>query len=1131
MAFGSSAMVQFDPEGNRIWLPGGETGVFATATADVTPPPPPSKPTAVVRLGVVTLTWDGLGAEAVLMPADLLHVEVHRSLQSDFYPSDGTLVGVMQPGGSTLVMPDQEYNSLWYYRLVAIDRSGNRSDASLVESATTTPLVSTDIIGQVLDGANFMDGTIDTAALADGSVSGAKIAAGSISQDKLSFTLENGTTVTFDTTAPATPAVGDLWYDGNNGYRLNQWNGSAWVPYTFGGGAIADNSISQSKLSFTLENGTTVTFAPTAPATPAAGDLWYDTDNGNQLAQWSGTQWVVATYGPGAIADNAITETKIATDAVTTPKIAANAVTANEIAANTITANEIAANAVTADEIAANTITAAEIAANTITATEIASNAITADEIAANTITSAEIAANTITAAEIAAGAITADELAANSVVSGKIAAGSISAVEVAANSLTAAVIAAGAIGTDELAANSVVAGKIAANAVTAATIAALAITADKIAANAITSDKIDAGAITTEKLDALLVLAGVMASGMTGRRWEADQYGIRLYDTDDTLLINLPTDPNSPATFKGDVVARSFTSLDQFTMRGTTNEISRDSSLKLAAGYTAPGSPPSVLVYTNNAVITNPNPSAYIYDPRMHGLVRDGSYYYSAQWDNFNGHIYRYNASTLALDTGWNIQIGSQVVDGGVTVLGSYIYALHRTPNSSLWDVSKYLLSTGAWQATYPVTEYLTNFADGYWQGLGNDGTDLLVGYRTTGSSVNITKFSTSGVAGTLITTNISGWLWNVTSVNYGNFDYGAARYVVTAENRENQTNNPLSAVLAYSGSGNVWNLQQNEQWPLPGQTHGMCWDSTLSQFVSLDFSSLTLNFWSGVKWTTESSSWWASTTWYDSNSTGGTHETTQGPRTNFTMRKRASVRTTSSPIPPRPTPNTNDDVMRPRFYLGRGATDPGQSAMWLQTEVADGVNYLEQTGTVAFSGTNPPTTNNFPGANAAQITSSDASSIVIKGDGTGNFGSLVVASGKTNLGTHVLKSTSISTTTVSAATWTNLLFSGTTTINQDSWTLASNYYWTCPTPGTYAIQLRVNLTAAANFKLEMNAESTGDGTVQIMGGAFGGGHDYGQVTIPAIRMSANDRIYTQIYNASGITVNGGVLVVTRLG
>ena len=58
--------------------------------------------------------------------------------------------------------------------------------------------------------------------------------------------------------------------------------------------------------------GITVTFSATAPASPATGDLWYNTANGLQLSQWNGSAWIAYQYGGAAIATGAITATQIA---------------------------------------------------------------------------------------------------------------------------------------------------------------------------------------------------------------------------------------------------------------------------------------------------------------------------------------------------------------------------------------------------------------------------------------------------------------------------------------------------------------------------------------------------------------------------------------------------------------------------------------------------------------------------------------------------------------------------------------------------------------------------------------------------------------------------------------------------
>lgn len=57
-----------------------------------------------------------------------------------------------------------------------------------------------------------------------------------------------GLTATFAATAPASPATGDLWYNTSAGLEVSQWDGSAWVAYQIGTGAIASGAITASRL-------------------------------------------------------------------------------------------------------------------------------------------------------------------------------------------------------------------------------------------------------------------------------------------------------------------------------------------------------------------------------------------------------------------------------------------------------------------------------------------------------------------------------------------------------------------------------------------------------------------------------------------------------------------------------------------------------------------------------------------------------------------------------------------------------------------------------------------------------------------------------------------------------------------
>ena len=111
------------------------------------------------------------------------------------------------------------------------------------------------------------------------------------------------TTITAATTPPSSPSFGDRWYNtdtvtvsGVPTASWATWNGSAWKVDTNQGTATA------------------VTAATTPPATPSLGDRWYNTDTvtvsgvpAASWATWDGSAWKVDTNtgvgGPLAIDD------------------------------------------------------------------------------------------------------------------------------------------------------------------------------------------------------------------------------------------------------------------------------------------------------------------------------------------------------------------------------------------------------------------------------------------------------------------------------------------------------------------------------------------------------------------------------------------------------------------------------------------------------------------------------------------------------------------------------------------------------------------------------------------------------------------------------------------------------------
>ncbi|MFG1709249.1 hypothetical protein ACFLIM_39265 [Nonomuraea sp. M3C6] len=140
----------------------GTKGVFSQPVAvvvpnDGTPPPVPSAPTLTTRLGVIHVAWDGLGVGDATMPADFERVRVW--MQDPLAPGAAE-VGYLTAAG-VVVIPDQPYGEPREVWLTAVDRSGNESAATPSGVIATVPLVDTDVIGEVINGAeHIIDGTI-----------------------------------------------------------------------------------------------------------------------------------------------------------------------------------------------------------------------------------------------------------------------------------------------------------------------------------------------------------------------------------------------------------------------------------------------------------------------------------------------------------------------------------------------------------------------------------------------------------------------------------------------------------------------------------------------------------------------------------------------------------------------------------------------------------------------------------------------------------------------------------------------------------------------------------------------------------------------------------------------------------
>lgn len=132
-------------------------------------------------------------------------------------------------------------------------------------------------------------------------------------------------------------------------------------------------------------------------------DIWFDTDDGNAMYYWDGSNWKKKEFGGDAIEADSIMARHIVAGAITAAAIEAGAITTEKIAADAITADLIAANSIKADHLDGKIITADHLATNSVTA-----DAILAGEITGAKLNIADIVANSALIQEIFATDITA---------------------------------------------------------------------------------------------------------------------------------------------------------------------------------------------------------------------------------------------------------------------------------------------------------------------------------------------------------------------------------------------------------------------------------------------------------------------------------------------------------------------------------------------------------------------------------------------------------------------------------------------------------------------------------------------------------------------------------------------------
>jgi hypothetical protein len=572
----------------------------------------------------------------------------------------------------------------------------------------------------------------------------------------------------------------------------------------------------------------------------------------------------------------------------------------------------------------------------------------------------------------------------------------------------------------------------------------------EDLAVNDAKIGNLDVGKLTTGTLLADIVLSSTIRTANTGARVELGPFGIVTFADDNTPQTVLPSDAGGVNSFKGTIEASGATFTGGVSFRGAT-EVARGATVTLASGVTAPQQAPTAVV--DWATVALP-----VSTFARHGIgwVYKDAKWWTVTWTGSNAYLVSYDPGTGA-EISFIALTGADtyVPGGGLAWSGTYWYTVGQSLTDNNWYVLRWdtsgVLQNGSMYSPVSGTGW---FYETYTVG------SMQIAYRASTGLLAVVEHDAAGqrfrvqyrdatTCATTSTVNTSvqaGFTAPPGGVAFGSFDYGSERMAVASRN-----------------SGSVWvfnpassyTYSATDSFPAAsGMLTGLGWDGTSFTTVRIfpDGASNMQKYTDiGKAWTPTAaeSTGWGGNVWYDSNGTGGTHETMVSPQAQFTMKKRARFTVTTPDIPTGSA--GTDDPDSTRIYLGFGASGPlARTSLWLQ-----GTGGRSQTfTTIATSGTNPPAAGNFPtSATPGTIQSSDGTAL-ISGSGAGILTSLAVAGSPVRAPTLVRRTTSQS------------VLNSATLVNDDT------LFFNAEASATYLVQAMVFVsqsvnTAAADFKL----------------------------------------------------------------
>lgn len=498
------------------------------------------------------------------------------------------------------------------------------------------------------------------------------------------------------------------------------------------------------------------------------------------------------------------------------------------------------------------------------------------------------------------------------------------------------------------------------------------------------------ADAVITQLLESLNVRAQDLVIGSdTGRRLVLNVLsGFTIYSQAGQPLVAMPTDENDEISITAKAVLSTLEVTAGMTLFGPNHKIAGGATVTLKTGVSDPIAAPTVVLNLNEVTLDRPSGG------ELYGLAYSASTsrYYSAFIDDAENNPRMEVFSTAGAELFSFALSPSFLPKGGCaydTVNGRLCFLVESQLDGKwYWEVRN-LDGTLKMRNTNDMT--FGGHLDGVLPAAGWDYVNdrlMRVGWDSMQGAMH--AYADSCDANGVSTLNLANW-WLPADSSINARDNGCIARVTGATvgaasgNRiiwRQKINDSAAPFRTYDDANPVLMTRDlNGEWvPSGGWTIGLVWNTTLSKFATSTADSAILSiFESGgnAYYGASIVSWKAATTFYDSDATGGTHETKPSPLKAFTMKKRWRAQITTAPPPD----------------YG-GTDDPDFVRVYIYDHVAPGTSHLQGvtvTGALTVlnytnAGAAAPSSNNFPATAPAKFlgdANTNGKVVDIRGDG----------------------------------------------------------------------------------------------------------------------------------------------------